>query len=386
MKYRRFLFFYIIFFTGILLSFGFGYLIRAVQDESSNSSFPVLDQAYKILESAAYYDLPEKNTFEYAMIHKMMETYGDSYSRFEEPITHELNTNQLEGKFGGIGASLEQNKNGELILHPFPGGPADQAGILSGDIITQIDDWQISPYSDMDAVIAAIRGPEGHIVNISVRRPTTVDELSFTIIREEYLLPSVTWHQIYDNPWVGILKINIISATSIEEIQHGIDDLDSRGVTHFVIDLRDNRGGLLSAGIDIARLFLEEGIVIQEHYRDEETTTYSVIQPGNYSQIPLVIFVNANTASAAEIIAGALKAHGRATIVGTPTFGKDSIQLIFDLMDHSSLHVTAAKWWVPGLNPPVGEGGLQPDILIDPEINIPDPYIQSALQVLEKRR
>ena len=146
--------------------------------------------------------------------------------------------------------------------------------------------------------------------------------------------------------------------------------------------MRGNRGGLLDSGVDIARLFLTEGVVIEEQYRDKEANAYQVNKSGPLAEIPLVLLVNADTASAAEIIAGALQAQGRALIIGTQTFGKDSIQFVFDLEDGSSLHVTAAKWWVPGLAAPVGEGGLQPDILVSEENTETDPFIGSAIQTL----
>jgi carboxyl-terminal processing protease len=386
MKYKRLLFFYLLFFIGTSLAFGFGYLIRAIQEQTVESMFPVLEQAYQILDSTAYDDLPVKKTFEYGMIHRMMEIYGDPYSRFEEPATHELNTNQLEGKYGGIGASLELGQDGRFVVHPFPDGPAELAGVTSGDVIIQIDHWQLPPNADLSEVLAAIRGPEGEIVKILIWRPSEETEFSFQISRKDYPIPSVTWYLVSDAPWFGVVKINIMAATTPDEIQVAIDELRTQGVTYLALDLRDNRGGYLNAGIDTSRLFLETGTIIQEHYRDQDITTYEVKRPGAYAQLPIVVFVNNNTASAAEIIAGALKAHGRATVYGSPTFGKDSIQLIFDLMDNSSLHVTAAKWWVPGLEPPIGEGGLLPDVYIDADAEGPDPYVQAALRdIMEEK-
>lgn len=382
MKYKRFFFFYLIFFIGTSLAFGFGYLVRAIQEQADEPMFPVLEQAYEILDSTAYDDLPEVKAFEYGMIHRMMEIYGDPYSRFEEPATHELNTNQLEGKYGGIGAFLELNQDGKFALHPFPDGPAELSGIVSGDVIIQIDDWQLQPNEDLVDVLAAIRGPEGEIVNIMIWRPNEGTDYSFQISRKDYPIPSVTWYRVSDAPWFGVIKINIMATTTPDEIQAAIDELRTQSVTNLALDLRDNRGGYLTAGIDTVRLFLEAGPIIQEHYRGQDISTYEVNRPGPYAQFPIVVFVNDGTASAAEIIAGALKAQGRATIYGAPTFGKDSIQLIFDLVDDSSLHVTAAKWWVPGLKPPIGDGGVLPDVYVDINTDGPDPYIQAALQDL----
>jgi carboxyl-terminal processing protease len=125
-------------------------------------------------------------------------------------------------------------------------------------------------------------------------------------------------------------------------------------------------------------------VIIQQQNRDQHIETYRVEHPGSYNNLPLAVLVNENTASSAEIIAGALKVHSRAKIIGTPTYGKDTIQLVFDLKDGSSLHVTAAKWWVPGLDPPIGGGGLQPDIFVasPADQSGPDAALRAAVQVL----
>jgi len=135
----------------------------------------------------------------------------------------------------------------------------------------------------------------------------------------------------------------------------------------------------LDAGIDVSRLFLASGVIIEQQYRGQPIKSYSVDQKGELAEVPLALFVNHNTASAAEIIAGALQVNHRAILIGAPTHGKDTIQLIFDLADGSSLHVTAAHWWVPGLDKVISDHGLQPDILIDPmSESLSDPFIDAA--------
>jgi carboxyl-terminal processing protease len=176
---------------------------------------------------------------------------------------------------------------------------------------------------------------------------------------------------------VGIIKVNLIAASTPDEIQQAVADLQARGATHYVLDLRDNPGGLLTAGVDIARLFLDEGIVMQQQYRGKDVETYEVKRPGPLNDIPLAVLINHGSASAAEIAAGALQLHRRAPLIGSPSFGKDTIQLVFVLQDDSSLRVTSARWWIPGLEPAVGDAGLQPDIPVTPS---DDPNIDTALQ------
>jgi carboxyl-terminal processing protease len=176
----------------------------------------------------------------------------------------------------------------------------------------------------------------------------------------------------------------VVAASTPDEIQRAVEDLKQRGATAFVLDLRDNPGGLLDAGVNIARLFLKEGVVMQQQYRGQEVKTFEVEKPGPLADLPLAVLINKGSASAAEIAAGALQAHKRADLIGEPSYGKDSIQLVFTLQDGSSLHVTSAHWWVPGLQTPVGQNGLQPDILVDPAGSVAgsDPYLQAAIRRL----
>jgi carboxyl-terminal processing protease len=214
------------------------------------------------------------------------------------------------------------------------------------------------------------------MVTLTIGRPPDYAPLQFSIRREEFPLPSVAWNLDPIEPRVGVLRVNLIAASTPDEIEKAVADLSARGATDFVLDLRDNPGGLLTAGVDIARLFLEEGIVMQQQYRDREVETYKVKSPGPLKDIPLVVLINHNCASAAEIAAGALQVNQRALLIGSPSFGKDTVQLVFVLQDESSLRVTAARWWIPGLEPSIGDSGLQPDIPVPPA---EDPNIDAAL-------
>jgi len=382
MKYKRFLFFYIIFLIGAALAFGFGYMTRLLQDQAKSSEFTILAEAHQLLVNHAFDDLPEDPAIEYGMIRGMVDAYGDPYTRFLEPAHHEINSDQLAGRYGGIGAGLEYDPEWYIILHPFAEGPAAAAGILDGDRLLAVDGWEIEPNTPMGEAVAAIRGPEGEPVEIEITRPPEHETFSFKIKRQEIPLPSVTWHLDPAESRLGLIQVNLIADTTPNEIQKAVEDLTTRGATHFAMDLRGNGGGLVKAGVNVARLFLEDGSVIQEHYRGQDVKTYEVSKPGPLTEIPLVVLVNENTASSAEIVAGAFKMQDRALIIGTHTFGKDSIQLVFSLEDGSSMHVTAAKWWVPELDTPIGEGGLQPDIVVATEGVEGDPFIQAAILAL----
>ncbi len=367
------------------LGFGLGYLVHA-QWGTSFASFPILVQAYDILKNHGIKDLPSSTPLEYGMIRGMVDAYGDPYTIFVEPVQHELETDTLQGSFGGIGVQLGRDEEGYIVLYPIHGSPAEAAGLIDGDRLLSVGDLLLTPETDLEVVQAELRGLVSDPVNVSIGRAPDFIPREIKITRSEFPLPSVTWHLDVDEPRMGVIDINVFAASTPNEIQGAVDDLESRGATSYVLDLRDNFGGLLTAGVDVARLFLQEGVVIEQQYRGQNSETFRITQPGALADLPLVILINQHTASAAEIVAGSLKNHQRAKLIGVPTLGKDTIQLVFDLRDESSIHVTAARWWVPGLDPPVGQNGIQPDIFIETNIeeSLPDPAIRSAKQILFK--
>ncbi len=367
--------------AGFVSAFLSGYFLRSYFD-SGNQVFSVLDQAYGILINHDYLDLPETKILEYGMIRGLLLASGDPYATFHEPVQHELESNNLQGRFGGIGSELIRGQIGVILIYPIVDGPAFRAGIIDSDQLLSVDDLIITPDLSLDHIKAAIRGPVGSSVKIIVAREPTFTQYEFTISREETQLPSVTWRIVPDYPTIGLINVKIIAETTPEEILNAVEQLQMKGAAQFILDLRDNGGGLLTAGVQTAELFLKDGIILQQQYRGEKVETFQANSPGPLLDLPLIVLVNHNTASAAEIIAGALQAHSRTQLVGEPTFGKDTIQLIFDLEDDSSLHVTAAKWWIPGISPPLGEHGLQPDInLIQDESDV-DLLLDAAIQML----
>ncbi|MEN8172381.1 MAG: S41 family peptidase [Chloroflexota bacterium] len=384
MNWKRTLFTFFLLLLSLSLAFISGYFTYERMHDGSTADLNILEQARSVLENHALYKLPSDTALEYGMIRGMLQAYGDPYTRFVEPNQHELNSDNLEGSYGGIGAALDHDSEGYPILHPFPNSPASKASILDGDRIILVDDLVVTKDTPIDEIVAALRGPEGDSVDLTITRPPTHNSHSFTIQRESIPLPSVTWYLAPGNPEVGIIKINIIAASTSEEVQNAATSLKQQGVLYYTLDLRGNGGGLVDAGVDIARLFLEAGDVLEEQYVGEDIKTYSVTQAGALAALPLVILVDENTASAAEIVAGALQARERALIIGQATYGKDSIQLVFDLEDNSSIHVTSAKWWIPGLGLSIGEHGLQPDITIESGEN-PDPVIEAAIQLLTRK-
>jgi carboxyl-terminal processing protease len=369
----------------VLLTAGFaaGYILNP-QSLVGNRDFPVLRETYALLNKNGLTPVSHSPNLEYGMIRGMLQAYGDPYTIFVEPAQHELETNSLEGSFGGIGVRFGRDAEDQLILYPFSGSPAMEAGVEDGDCLLAAGDLVVKSDTPLDMVQAALRGPVGTRVQITISRAPDNEPTEVSVKRAGFPIPSVAWHLEASEPRLGVVEVNMISANTPTEILTAFKELRNQGATKFVLDLRNNGGGLLNAGIDTARLFLNDGTVIQQQYRDKEVETYRVEKPGELIGLPLVVLINENTASAAEIIAGALQASQRAKLVGSPSYGKDTIQLVFDLQDGSSLHVTTARWWVPGLEPPIQGNGLQPDLLIAPQDKATgaDAAIRAAIKEL----
>lgn len=382
MEFKRAYVYTLIIILFITVGFAGGYAVRSIL-ESSESKWQILEQAYQILSKNGLKDLPDNPTLEYGMIRGMLQAYDDPYTMFVEPAQHELESNTLEGKFGGIGVRLGRDEQGSVVLYPLPNTPAEDAGILENDRLIKVDDLQITPQTDLDTIQAAIRGRVGHWITITISRPPDNQLMVFRIKRVEIALPSVTSHLDPDEPRLGVIEVNLIAETTPDEITRAMTDLTQRGASAFVLDLRDNSGGLLNSGVEVSRLFLKSGVIIEQQYKGQQVEQFLVDKPGALSETPMVILINNNTASAAELIAGAMKANQRAKLVGSPTYGKNTIQLVFNLKDGSSLHVTSARWWIPGLEPPIEGNGVQPDIWIEEsESNIPDAALLTASRLL----
>ena len=362
----------------VILSMAIGYFGHGLIART-RGDFPILGEAHQILLQNTILEIPSDPALEYGMIRGMLAIMDDPYTHFIEPAVHEVRTNELAGRFGGVGVRAERDTQSNWRLYPLPDSPALAAGIIDGDLLQAVDDFEITAETEELDLIAAIRGPEGEKVTLTIQRDR--EQLTFTIQREWVPLPSITWHLLPEAPQIGVIRVHRIAETTADEIETGSKDLFDQGAQALILDLRDNGGGLVDAGVKIARLFLESGEVLSQSFKGENVRTFEVEQPGPFLDVPLTVLINEHTASSAEIVAGALSAHQRATLVGTPTHGKTSIQFIFELQDGSSVNITSGRWWVTGIDFP-----LAPDLVVsdDPEgvvlmqtaIEVLGPYIQ----------
>ncbi|MBN1887904.1 MAG: S41 family peptidase [Thermoflexales bacterium] len=363
-------------------------LIAAHLDPAyASRQIPLLWEVWDIVETDFIGELPDSRTMTYGAIRGALGTLNDPYTAFIEPRQHQRQMEDLRGSFGGIGVTMRRDKDGHVLLSPMPDSPARRAGVQSGDILVSVEGQPITPTVSFDDVTALVRGPVSSSVTIQIWRGDPPTTHSFTIVRQEIMLPSVTWRLVEEQPDVGYIALSRFSDRSAGEIKQAIGELQAAGATRLIFDLRDNGGGLRQAGVEVASQFLQDGVVMYQWGKGGVEESFGVMSGGLATDLPLVVLVNHGTASAAEIVAGALRDNGRARLIGEPTFGKGSVQHIYDLSDSSSLHVTTAEWLTPKRSRLSGQG-LAPDITVvrtPEEANAGrDVQLEAAIEALSK--
>ncbi len=359
-------------------------------DQETPEPFGIFWEAWHILERDYYGDLPEDKQMTYGAIRGAVATLDEPYTSFVEPHPPELERHDLEGRFGGIGAWVQQKGPGLFVLDPMRDRPAAQAGIQSGDVVVAVDGTVIRPETTLQDLLAMIRGPVDTVVRITVRREGiegTEESLAFEITRQEVKIPSVSWRTLEEAPTIGYVKLNLFSERTADELREALDDLLAKGAAQIILDLRDNGGGLLETAIKVTSQFIEDGVVLYEQKQSGQEKFYPIESKYPVVDVPLVVLVNGGTASASEIVAGAMQDRERGLLVGEETFGKGSVQLIYDLSDGSSLHVTAARWLTPDRHQ-IDGAGLTPDVEValteqDQEQGR-DPQLERAIQVVQQ--
>ena len=344
--------------------------------------FTVFWEAWHILEKDFYGQLPTAQQMTYGAIRGVLTTLDDPYTIFVEPKPRRLEKDDLRGSFGGIGAWVSKREDGAIVLKPMEDKPAQRAGILEGDVVIKVDDQEITPDMPLEDVILLIRGPIGSTVKLTISRADHSEPLVFEITREKVETPTVTWRILDESQGLGYVSISLFTERTNKELETALKDLKTQGTTRLILDLRNNSGGLLETAIDVASQFIPDGIVLYEQRRGQEEKSYPVRRGGKATDIPLVILVNAGTASASEIVAGAIQDSGRGILIGESTFGKGSVQLVYDLSDQSSLHVTVAHWLTPNRHQITGNG-LTPDIVVplteEDRVQGKDPQLDRAI-------
>ncbi|MFZ4442833.1 MAG: carboxyl-terminal processing protease CtpA [Planktothrix agardhii] len=329
----------------------------------------------------------------YSAIEKMLATLDDPFTRLLRPDQYRSLQVNTSGELMGVGLQISQDgETGNLtVIAPIDDSPAERAGIQPQDQIVKIDGFSTSELT-LDESAARMRGLRGSQVTLTVLRNSNKTTEDIILVRDRIALNPVITElrsDLKDTP-LGYIRLNQFNANATEEVAQGIQSLEKKGAKAYILDLRNNPGGLLQSGIEIARLWLDEGTIVYTVNRQGLLGSFEAVGSA-LTQAPLVILVNPGTASASEILAGALHDNHRATLVGEKTFGKGLIQSLFDLSDGSGLAVTVAKYETPN-HTDINKLGIMPDQLIPSEPLLrnqvateADHQYQAALELLSSQ-
>jgi carboxyl-terminal processing protease len=320
----------------------------------------------------------------YGAVRGMLNSLGDPHTAFLDPEQNRITSEDMTGRFEGIGASIEKKGDNLLIVAPMDDSPAMKAGLRSGDIIAQVDGKETAPLSVMEAV-SLIRGPKGTTVTLTIVREGVEAPFEVKVVRAEIKFQTVTWKMLEGQ--VAYVKLsNNFGQETAADLAKALSEAKTQGAKSWILDLRNNPGGYLDTAIQVASQFLKSGLVLYEQTGDGQRQPFPVRRGGLATDLPMVVLVNSYSASASEIVAGALQDAGRAVLIGEKTFGKGSVQNVHDLSDGSSAHITIAHWLTPNGREINGQG-LQPNIEVkltdDDTKNNRDPQLDRALEYLK---
>lgn len=384
----------------ITLTFSAGYFIghdttqpqpvvQAQGDDATEELFAPFWETWTLLHEN-YIDPLDDDALMEAALNGMIDSLEDPHMGYIPPVDYQEVLDSLNGEFEGIGATVSQDEvTGALeIVRPLPGSPAEEAGLLPGDHVVTVDGEDITEL-DQSVIISMVRGPAGTDVVLGIERDGEADVFEITVTRDRILLPSVDY-QILDGN-VGYLQLFQFGPTSNEELRDALIEMEAEDLSGLILDLRGNTGGYLDVTLDIISYFVEDGLILIEEDA-EDRVEYQAFGNPIAPTVPMVVLVDQGSASASELMAGALQDRGRATIVGVSTFGKGSVQTWRRLSNGGGIRITISEWLTPS-GYSVSPDGIQPDIVVEfPELEPGTPYsqeidtqLQAAIEALVEK-
>jgi carboxyl-terminal processing protease len=307
----------------------------------------------------------------------MLQAIDDPYASYLSPRDRAFQSEEFKGQFEGIGAEVTMRNGQVIIISPIAGSPAERAGIKAGDTILAVNGESIMGLTLLE-VITKIRGQRGTPVELTIRHLKDGKTKKVTIIRDTIKVRTVRWETLENN--VALIRIRTFTEFTDEDLAQILRKVRQQKAQGIVLDLRDNPGGLLETVVNVASQFLKEGLVLYEINAQGQRRDWEVRRGGLATDTPLVVLVNQFSASGSELLAGAIKAQGRAKIVGTKTFGKGGVNILQTLTDGSGIYFSIARWYLPDGTLLEGNG-LEPDVRVDEEIG-KDAPLEKALEIL----
>ncbi len=382
----------ILFFS--LIAFGFGYFLGqspwapyalfgapTSTPAEAKETFAPFWEVWSLVHTR-YYDLPVDDTLlAEGAIDGMLAALGDDHTRYLSPADEEAARQSMSGEFQGIGAEVESRDDFITVVSPIEGSPAEAAGLLPGDHLLQADGVDLTGMDVVDAA-ALVRGPAGTAVLLLVQRGEEQFELE--IVRDVVALKSVRSEMRDDG--IAYLRLNRFGDKSAAELETALEELMAAQPKGLILDLRRNPGGSLDSAIEIADQFLPEGIILRERFGDERERLYESTDKGLAEEIPLVVLIDEGSASASEVLAGAIRDENRGILIGQTSFGKGTVQTWQGLSNGGGLRLTIARWLTPQATW-VHKEGLAPDYFIplpefEPGAELEDTQLQAAVDYL----
>jgi len=367
--------------SDLLSRLGLAPLLAALDTaEGQPTDFHTFWQAWGIVQEH-FVDRQALNTtnLEYGAIQGMVSALGDDgHTVFLAPEELANRQADLSGRFSGIGAQLGVKDSLTVIVAPFDGSPAEQAGVKAGDIIMKVDGQDVGTWP-LDQVVTHIRGEAGTQVALTLLRPEEGKTLEITITRGEIVVPAVTWTMVPGTE-VALIRLNQFSANATKELTVSLEEAKAAGAASLILDLRNNPGGLLDQAIQVSSQFLKDGNVLQQEDARGQRKAFPVKPGGVATDIPMVVLINQGSASSAEILAGAIQDHQRGTLVGETTFGTGTVLQSFALDDGSGLMLGTSQWLTAN-GRLIRKQGIEPDVRIELPIEA-DLLVPSDLEHL----
>ncbi len=321
----------------------------------------------------------------YGAIDGMVKAVGDPYTVFFVPKESENFAQEINGAFGGVGIEIGLRDSMLTVITPIKGTPGEKAGLIAGDKILKIGDKSTDGLH-IDQAVSLIRGPKGTPVRLTINRESFKSPKEVTIIRDTIKVPTVAWKLLDNN--TAYVQLFIFNRNVDDDFKKVAKEIISSKADRIILDLRNNPGGLLDSSVNIAGYFLEPNqLVTQERFNNNKTDEYRTSDNGQLKNYPLVIIINKGSASASEILAGAIKDNRGVTLVGEKSFGKGVVQEVDELPGKASVKITIAKWFTPK-GTSINDSGIEPDIKIErTEADAKadkDPQLNKALEVVKQ--
>jgi carboxyl-terminal processing protease len=341
------------------VSFGAGFGLGAL-NPAAGGDFGTVARAWDLLVN----EYVEKDGLDTAAlagaaVSGMVEFLGDPYSAFLDHAAYQQSLASFEGRYDGIGAEVGLFEGKITIIAPFAGSPAEQAGIRAGDVILEVDGRSTEDLSLVE-VIAFVRGPKGSSVNLLISHHGETEAVEIIVVRGEIVQASVHFEMRGD---IALIRLSRFTEQTNEELTPVLESIQEQGAVGIIIDLRGNPGGLLTAVVDVTSCFQSQGVILTVVDNEGGRETIEATSQDITTALPIVVLVDGTSASGSEVLAGALADHGRATVAGATTFGKGSVNTLFQV-NGFGLYLTIARWLTPNGNLIEGQG-VTPDVPLE---------------------